>query len=115
MYCVEFFVSSRRLHTICALVTGVQTCALPISAHATLGAPTLSGRRVRVRNARAAGLVACPGRLTAWTQHALSVRSSAIARSEDRRVGTECVSTCISRWYPYPSKKTTPHYTYTLR
>src|SRR3546814_6703133 len=26
-----FFFSSRRLHTICALVTGVQTCALPIS------------------------------------------------------------------------------------
>src|SRR3546814_2490947 len=26
-----FFSSSRRLHTICALVTGVQTCALPIS------------------------------------------------------------------------------------
>src|SRR3546814_8143340 len=25
------FVSSRRLHTSCALVTGVQTCALPIS------------------------------------------------------------------------------------
>src|SRR3546814_12836989 len=27
---VLFFVSSRRLHTRCALVTGVQTCALPI-------------------------------------------------------------------------------------
>src|SRR3546814_15893840 len=26
-----FFVSSRRRHTSCALVTGVQTCALPIS------------------------------------------------------------------------------------
>src|SRR3546814_15711648 len=26
-----FFCSSRRLHTRCALVTGVQTCALPIS------------------------------------------------------------------------------------
>src|SRR3546814_1696292 len=25
-----FFFSSRRRHTICALVTGVQTCALPI-------------------------------------------------------------------------------------
>src|SRR3546814_7714540 len=29
--CVLFF-SSRRRHTRCALVTGVQTCALPISA-----------------------------------------------------------------------------------
>src|SRR3546814_12354071 len=33
-YCVyvyfDFFLSSRRRHTSCALVTGVQTCALPI-------------------------------------------------------------------------------------
>src|SRR3546814_2639896 len=29
---VFFFFSSRRRHTRCALVTGVQTCALPISA-----------------------------------------------------------------------------------
>src|SRR3546814_18226211 len=28
--CVCFFFSSRRRHTRCALVTGVQTCALPI-------------------------------------------------------------------------------------
>src|SRR3546814_11210139 len=27
---LSFFLSSRRRHTICALVTGVQTCALPI-------------------------------------------------------------------------------------
>src|SRR3546814_15074808 len=29
--CVCFFFSSRRRHTRCAVVTGVQTCALPIS------------------------------------------------------------------------------------
>src|SRR3546814_18286494 len=28
--CCVFFFSSRRRHTRCALVTGVQTCALPI-------------------------------------------------------------------------------------
>src|SRR3546814_19872758 len=28
---IQFFGSSRRRHTRCALVTGVQTCALPIS------------------------------------------------------------------------------------
>src|SRR3546814_5535583 len=28
-----FFFSSRRRHTRCALVTGVQTCALPICLH----------------------------------------------------------------------------------
>src|SRR3546814_4863614 len=31
-----FFFSSRRRHTRCALVTGVQTCALPISGNARL-------------------------------------------------------------------------------
>src|SRR3546814_7552899 len=31
MYRFVFFFSSRRRHTRCALVTGVQTCALPIS------------------------------------------------------------------------------------
>src|SRR3546814_12966574 len=30
-YSFFFFFSSRRRHTRCALVTGVQTCALPIS------------------------------------------------------------------------------------
>src|SRR3546814_20952075 len=34
---VFFFFSSRRRHTRCALVTGVRTCALPISAGARLG------------------------------------------------------------------------------
>src|SRR3546814_7005918 len=29
----SFFFSSRRRHTRCALVTGVQTCALPILSH----------------------------------------------------------------------------------
>src|SRR3546814_5166955 len=29
-FCLYFFFSSRRRHTRCALVTGVQTCALPI-------------------------------------------------------------------------------------
>src|SRR3546814_9874749 len=33
-----FLFSSRRLHTICALVTGVRTCALPISDNAFLDA-----------------------------------------------------------------------------
>src|SRR3546814_2517690 len=32
---VLLFFSSRRRHTRCALVTGVQTCALPISDHPT--------------------------------------------------------------------------------
>src|SRR3546814_11983091 len=46
--CLMFFFSSRRRHTRCALVTGVQTCALPIShpgraAGVFLVAPAVTG------------------------------------------------------------------------
>src|SRR3546814_2238335 len=40
-----FFFSSRRRHTRCALVTGVQTCALPICQFAD----DLKGRKIRGR------------------------------------------------------------------
>src|SRR3546814_2382418 len=33
VFVMFFFFSSRRRHTRCALVTGVQTCALPIWVH----------------------------------------------------------------------------------
>src|SRR3546814_3313927 len=38
-----FFFSSRRRHTRCALVTGVQTCALPILALAEALMVTVAG------------------------------------------------------------------------
>src|SRR3546814_8660773 len=44
-FCLFFFFSSRRRHTRCALVTGVQTCALPIFLEA--------GRRRNDRSLRA--------------------------------------------------------------
>src|SRR3546814_15073061 len=34
----------------------------------------------------------------------------AVVRSEERRVGKECVSTCRSRWSPYNSKKIRRYY-----
>src|SRR3546814_14631564 len=40
-----FFFSSRRRHTSCALVTGVQTCALPISASKTVVADLFDPHR----------------------------------------------------------------------
>src|SRR3546814_1334154 len=42
------FFSSRRRHTSCALVTGVQTCALPIYAHARI---SLRSQRSSISNA----------------------------------------------------------------
>src|SRR3546814_965651 len=86
-----FFFSSRRRHTRCALVTGVQTCALTI-----LEAPLLYQRRqFRAEAAGAGRLVqhdAATGLLDGFLDR---------LRSEERRVGKECVSTCRSRWSPY--------------
>src|SRR3546814_6330309 len=51
-FCCFFFFSSRRLHTSCSLVTGVQTCALPISPR---GNGIVEGLRVVVRGGGALG------------------------------------------------------------
>src|SRR3546814_9546942 len=45
-FIVFVFFSSRRRHTRCALVTGVQTCALPIYAEATVTAAFMWGEGV---------------------------------------------------------------------
>src|SRR3546814_10375194 len=55
------FFSSRRRHTSCALVTGVQTCALPIYDGARFGTDKLRGykrgTRLTMGNALAAALL----------------------------------------------------------
>src|SRR3546814_7384966 len=81
-YIIFFFFSSRRRHTRCALVTGVQTCALPICQPRRGGDPRPGAQ---------------PGRLAPAPPLLRPVRH----RSEERRVGKECVSTCRSRWSPY--------------
>src|SRR3546814_10241600 len=173
--CYLFFFSSRRRHTRCALVTGVQTCALPIYGGFThnlaiffcpglphllvhhehqrvchvvpqrqiflsdvvqLGA-RIDGQRILLAvygSGGQGGLSISPAHLggvgaqcgegvdiqrrSNYAQlHALQVfrrldlflgvAELAVAvlapcqRSEERRVGTECVSTCRSRWSPY--------------
>src|SRR3546814_9273651 len=91
MCCLLFFFSSRRRHTRCALVTGVQTCALPISAR-------LPGYGWGVLLLLPLGGVLL-AMLTARLTVLWALRRS--LRSEERRVGKECVSTCRSRWSPY--------------
>src|SRR3546814_19285070 len=41
------------------------------------------------------------------TQSRPGIGSCGAVRSEERRVGKECVSTCRSRWWPYHSKTKT--------
>src|SRR3546814_5221309 len=50
-YFLFFFFSSRSRHTRCALVTGVQTCALPISVVGAATAVDDGRRRVTARRA----------------------------------------------------------------
>src|SRR3546814_2272354 len=86
-----FFFSSRRRHTRCALVTGVQTCALPISSS------------IRPSRSCAALTPAAGSATTSFQARMVSLTKALMAagRSEERRVGKECVSTCRSRWSPY--------------
>src|SRR3546814_16573859 len=50
--------------------------------------------------------------LAAYTDAGIEVAFSGLmmGRSEERRVGKECVSTCRSRWSPYHSKTKTKRY-----
>src|SRR3546814_9127033 len=52
LVCFIFFFSRRRRHTICALVTGVQTCALPISRSRPAEILGDFGRRRRLQPSR---------------------------------------------------------------
>src|SRR3546814_15113635 len=113
-----FFFSSRRRHTRCALVTGVQTCALPIFFDFLPGA--LSGFGVSGNFTYADSEVGGDDRLAGlplqgvskynfnagllYDKFGLSARLVYTHRSEQRRVGKEWVSTCRSRWSPYLSK-----------
>src|SRR3546814_14074372 len=114
--CVRlFFFSLRRRHTRCALVTGVQTCALPISR----GYLLKKGRAVRASEAAGTLIDAVPtaivdpgttavweqaldmieaGQLThevfidkqsAWNAQIIAQYQGTALRSEERRVGKE--------------------------
>src|SRR3546814_3984285 len=101
VYCLHvvilfFFFSSRRRHTRCALVTGVQTCALPISCI------SLNEKHYEYDRTTKCTIHDCD------TEHGdtrflteKKMQRQTILRSEERRVGKECVSTCRSRWSPY--------------
>src|SRR3546814_4253629 len=117
-----FFCSSRRRHTRCALVTGVQTCALPIYDESadyedgTFLAPLPFGKTYALH-------VNQPGYLffsesyplddSTKINDAYEIRiplsrikvGQSTTRSEERRVGKECVSKCRSRWSQSHKKK----------
>src|SRR3546814_15529876 len=111
-----FFFSSRRRHTRCALVTGVQTCALPISRS------VLVFQRMNKEVAQEFQIPECDRKRFFSVYDDKNNKAPAASRaewyefvgiglgngddtgperSEERRVGKECVSKCRSRWSPY--------------
>src|SRR3546814_18777911 len=116
------FVISVRRHMSCVLVTGVQTCAFPIS--------MISHNSASVSCCLTVGVVTCQSSSAKRARHWSRVRSmggqvirtrqlirqpldvctaTRRCRSEERRVGTEYVSTCRSRCTPYHKNQKEHH------
>src|SRR3546814_2077524 len=114
------FSSGRRRHTSCALVTGVQTCALPISEPCdslvkmpVVGAPNQPpdavDDSVTVEQSSSVDINVLandsdsdgdPLTVSSFTQ-AANGSVSQNPRSEERHVGKESVATCKARRYGY--------------
>src|SRR3546814_11620827 len=103
---------------MCALVTGVQTCALPICQRRRIlqmGAADLDdvvpaggmggeqAVQMAKRRHQTAGHLARGGDVHCGGEAVIRrlAHVDMVVRSEERRVGKECVSTCRSRWSPY--------------
>src|SRR3546814_11468560 len=121
-----FFFSSKRRHTRCALVTGVQTCALPIyrgigrsGGEAPLTVAEMTDDVIAAIGALGLEQIDLIGfSLGGFVAQDVTLKAPALVRklilagtgpaggegsdrSEERRVGKECVSTCRSRWASY--------------
>src|SRR3546814_4894567 len=100
-----FFFSSRRRHTRCALVTGVQTCALPISVILTDLIENFEPARVRSRLfrwlVRLAGVAHPAGgtpadmRLTFWP------RRRAVRAAMTEILAWDCERVVMAHGLPY--------------
>src|SRR3546814_3612442 len=93
--CKVIFSSVTR-HTSCALVTGVQTCALPICQRRRDGGDDCRPIH-KIKSCRSATedqQIDCGNRQR-------QPQKAQQTRSEERRVGKECVSACRSRWSTY--------------
>src|SRR3546814_16530534 len=82
-------------------------CSSDLAAHAIRGAAAPGGSPSGVAAIRARTLIDCLAARIARCRMA----TGGARRSEERRVGKECVSTCRSRWWLcHSKKKTEKHY-----
>src|SRR3546814_4653134 len=86
---VAFFCASRRRHTRCALVTGVQTCALPISLGITAGGAEVAAFLADEAGAAALGALGeagVGGRVAEVHHRALLLAARRLARLQEADV-----------------------------
>src|SRR3546814_17948120 len=99
---VNFFFFKQKTAYEMRISDGVQTCALPIYAvcpdEAVVATALATARKLAAKP---------PSSLKLSKQLMKQAKPDVAAqmRSEERRVGKECASTCRSRWYPYHYKK----------
>src|SRR3546814_4335052 len=100
---VMCFFSCRKRHTMCALVTGVQTCALPIFLFDRYGRPSeeIAPRLGISRRSVGHHLDRAKYAIIDMDYPSLADRVRFAIRSEERRVGNACVSTGRSRLSTY--------------
>src|SRR3546814_4311094 len=100
-----FFFTSRRRHTRFALVTGVQTCALPIFlVHSPRAGHHIAGWLMQ-QAADWRGEILCISAAAAnpfapFANARIRVAPRPDERAEERRGRDRGVSTCRSRWAP---------------
>src|SRR3546814_11840985 len=90
----------------------LKPCLLPSEAPGTLShrrepssEPSARERSRETCLICSARLLVIGGKMATHAERENNDFRSTVGRSEERRVGKECVSTCRSRWSPYNKKK----------
>src|SRR3546814_6499646 len=97
------FVKQKTAYEMLISDWSSDVCSSDLPARAAPPLPALARRRAGLRLSRCAG---APGGLSvALSDDVVFSGVLALSRSEERRVGQECVSACRSRWSPYHQKK----------
>src|SRR3546814_13006884 len=110
-----FFFKQKTAYELRIRDWSSDVCSSDLNLHSALRVLTVAGYRVHLARPADGGRPLCCGRnflaaglveqAKAEAQRMLAVLKPFAERSEERRVGKECVSTGRSRWSPYHKKK----------
>src|SRR3546814_1649664 len=100
-----FFFTSKTRHTMCTIETSVQTCSSDLEQinyqRALEGELVSSIQAVHAVQSARVHLAIPRESLFVRDRQPPTASVLLTLRSEERRVGNECVRTCRSRWSPY--------------